>query len=303
MEFNGLQRFIDGALQVPPGPDAGKLPRRKQEFLDLLKLLAGKGGVELDGDLRPVVGPDEVGPTLRKILEYRKRLSRELDRAQRDPASRKEAGRRKAPKRVRNLQQELDRVKSEIARLEAQKRGTFAGPRTEEQRQRRLKTVRTERVVRVRRDIERVFAEGGPGVGSSTNGPVGRAGGNRLPWRVLPPGELTLERVLAHYERLARERPGQHFEPERIEKAFSLDPNAWWEGHAGFGGYVVFEYPGTDRVLLECGVYGNAIYVLGPRWQELSRRSKREVMEDPSSRRIPHRGEWFATLKAELGLR
>ena len=253
--------------------------------------------------MRPVADWRKDGPELRKAREYRERLSRELAKARLDSARRKGTRRRQALERVRDLQQELDRVKPEIARLEAQKRGVFAEPRTEEQRQRHLKAQRTDRFARVRRDIERVFAEGGPGVGPSTDGRVGRAGGKRLPWRVLPPGDLTLERVLAHYERLARERPGQHFVPERIEKAYSLDPNAWWEGHAGFGGYVVFEYPGTDRVLLECGVYGNAIYVLGPNWKELSRRGKREIMEDPSSRRIPHRGEWFATLKAELGLR
>ena len=48
MDFRGLREFIDESLRAPPGPDAGKLPRRKQEFWDLLRLMAVKGGVELD---------------------------------------------------------------------------------------------------------------------------------------------------------------------------------------------------------------------------------------------------------------
>ena len=109
--------------------------------------------------------------------------------------------------------------------------------------------------------------------------------------------------MLAHYRRLARERPGGRLEPERIEKAHSLGPKMWWEGLGGFDGYVVFEYPNTNGVLLESGLYGHAIYVLGPDWQRLSRLSKQEVLKDPSTRRIVHRGEWFSAVKAELGFR
>ena len=304
MDFRGLREFIDDSLRTPPGPEAKKLPRRKEEFLDLLRLLAAKGGIELDGDLRPVPVAEEDWPKLRKMQADRVRLSRELAQAQgRFSSAKKGKKRYRALEEVRKLRQELGLLGSQIGRLEARKRGAARNPRTEKQRLRRLKATRAERVARVGRDIERVFAAGGPGAGASAGGGAGPGGGKRLPWRVLPPGELTLEGVLAHYRRLARERPDRLFEPERIEKAMSLDPMMWWEGHEGFGGYVVFEYPGTDRVLLECGLKGNAIYVLGPDWQRLSRLSKREVLKDPSTRRIVHRGEWFETVRAELGLR
>ena len=306
MDFRGLREFIDVSLRTPPGPEAKKLPRSKREFQDLLMLLADKGGIELDGELRPVADAEEDDPKLRKMRMYRKKLAKALAQAQHEASvSVSMPGRRhkNAPKKVRDLREELGRLGSELTRLEALRKAALANPRTEKQKLRRLKAMRVERVGRVKRDIERVFAEGGPGVGPPPDLVGGRAGGRRLPWRVLPPGELTLAGVLAHYERLARQRPDARFEPERIEKAHSLGPDAWWGGSAGFGGYVVFEYPGTDRVLLECGLYGNAIYVLGPDWQRLSRLSKRQVLEDPSTRKIVHRGEWFATVKAELGLR
>ena len=303
MDFRGLREFIDVSLRTPPGPETKNLPRAKQEFLILLKLLAGKGEIELDGHLRPVADAEEDNPKLRKMRENRERLSRELARSQGELSSPKVAKSRKAPKKVRDLRQELGRVKSGIERIEAMKRAALANPRTEKQKLRQLRAKRMERVGRIRRDIERVFAEGGPGLVPSSDRGDGRLAGRRLPWRVLPPGELTLEKVLAHYERLARERPGRRFEPERIEKAYALGPTGWWGGSEGFGGYVVFEYPGTERVLLECGLNGNAIYVLGPDWKRLSRLSKREVLEAPSTRRIVHIGEWFETLKLELGFR
>lgn len=305
MDFRGLREFIDVSLRTPPGPKTKKLPRAKQEFLDLLKLLAGKGEIELDGDLRPVADAEENDPKLRTMRARRKILAKALAQAQHDLSV---PGRRNknAPTKVRDLREELGRLGSQIGRLEATKKADLANPRTEKQKLRQLKARRTERVGRVRRDIERVFAEGGPGVGPSSDRGDGRVAGRRLPWRVLPPGELTLERVLAHYERLARERPGRRFEPERIEKALSLGPTGWWEGSEGsegFGGYVVFEYPGTERVLLECGLYGNAIYVLGPDWKRLSRLSKRELLDGGSATRIVHVGAWFETLKLALRLR
>lgn len=126
----------------------------------------------------------------------------------------------------------------------------------------------------------------------------------RLPWRVLPPGELSLQRILVHYERLGRARPDIRYEPERIRKAYSLGPDGCYVGSDEFDGYVVFTFPRTNKALLERPVYGNAIYVLGPDWKRLSRLSKRELLADETHgvTRIVHKGDWFARTKLALGL-
>lgn len=147
-------------------------------------------------------------------------------------------------------------------------------------------------VARVRRDVERAFRPGGA-----------LASPGDLPWELLPPGQLTREGVLEHYRRLARAYPERGYEPERMVKAHSLGPRAWWKGRKGFYGYVVFEFADTEKVLLECPVYGNAIYVLGSDWQRLSRKSKGAVLLDDETERIPHAGDWFGRAKRALDIR
>lgn len=155
-------------------------------------------------------------------------------------------------------------------------------------------------VERARREVERAFRS-----------PAGNTMGHklaktrRLPWRLLPPGELTREAVMAHYRRLGRARPDIRFDPHRIEKAWSLGPSGCYVGEDEFNGYVVFTYPRTSKALLECPVYGHAIYVLGPDWERLSRLSKRELLADRARgvTKIVHKGNWFARTKAALGLR
>ena len=103
-----------------------------------------------------------------------------------------------------------------------------------------------------------------------------------------------------HYERLARAYPDRGYLPERMVKAHSLGPVQWWKGREGFQGYVVFEFMGTERVLLECPRYRNAIYVLGRDWRRLSRMGKRAVLEAAETERIPHTGDWSERTKRAL---
>jgi hypothetical protein len=121
---------------------------------------------------------------------------------------------------------------------------------------------REEIAARIRRDIDDAFA------------PEARPRTRQLPWRLLPPGELFVEGLRRHYDGLQRRNPEIRYGPERLETALSLGPEERYVGAGEFDGYVVFTYPGTERVLLECPVYGNAVYVLGSDWKRLSKQSK-----------------------------
>jgi hypothetical protein len=127
----------------------------------------------------------------------------------------------------------------------------------------------------------------------------------RLPWRLLPPGELSVERLRHHYKALQHRNPHIRYDPERITKAYSLGPEQCYIGTDEFDGYVVFTFAGTDRTLLECPVYGNAIYVLGPDWRRLSKMSKHELLSrrPRGVNKIVHKGNWFGRAKLVLGIR
>jgi hypothetical protein len=219
---------------------------------------------------------------------------REVERLK---AAVQEASRGGAP---RALRRRHDLAAGEARSFEAQERGDHKARREEAKRYHARARAQYEASVRWRKgvmkgnaDLRKARLERAEGTAARIRSAFAMedpATSGRLPWRPLPPGELTREGVGEHYRKLAREHPNRRYVLQRIDKAFALGPSRWWEGLDGFGGYVVFGYPGTDKVLLECAIYGNAIYVLGPDWQRLSRLSKQEAMKDPSSRRIAHRG-------------
>ncbi len=122
-----------------------------------------------------------------------------------------------------------------------------------------------------------------------------------LSWRVLPPGELSVDSISRHYDRLQRQNPRIKYERERIVKAFSLGPKECYVGKNEFEGYVVFTFAHTTKALLECPLYGNAIYIIDSDWKRWSRMSKQELLSSSHEvTRIIHRGNWFSEVKREL---
>lgn len=122
----------------------------------------------------------------------------------------------------------------------------------------------------------------------------------RVPWRILPPGELSFDNILQHFNRLQQLNPHIRYERDRITKAYSLDPKEVILGSAEFEGYIVFIFAHTRRVLLECPVYDHAIYVINSDWESLSKLTKQELLEHHKATKIVHRGDWFWRLEQEL---
>ena len=165
----------------------------------------------------------------------------------------------------------------------------------EEKRQRKRQESLTARlgvVDMVRRDIERAFK---PGADVPTE---------RVHWRLLPPGESSLDDIRRRYDVLRHQGKLVGYDEERLNKAFDLGPNKAHVGSAGFDGYIIFTFDYTSKALMECPKVGNAIYVIGSDWERWSRMSKQELMVDQSGEviRIPHQGDWFGKVKQELGI-
>ncbi len=287
MDFRQLRQFIDESLRQRFGPSSDDRPRSMEEFLTLLAMLRKK----IDRwDLPPIplapAGPPafpEFSPSegLGSLLRQRGQLASELARARGNPSATKRS--------VKKLERKLRFLEEDIAPLNAREREEHAKRRddhlrsyreakeahdsgvrrraAEALRQRQLRPRRLEIADRVSTDIERAFGFGD--VVAATD---------RLPWRVLPPGELSVGNVLRHYEGLQRRNPHVVYDRERIAKAFSLNPDRCYVGSDEFDGYIVFAFSRTEKVLLECPVFGNAIYVIHSDWRRLSRTTKQDLL-------------------------
>jgi hypothetical protein len=143
---------------------------------------------------------------------------------------------------------------------------------------------------RIRRDIERIFM-------LKPTAPT-----NEVFWHILPPGEWTVDSVLSHYSTLQRTNPNVKFDVDRLRQVFSLGPSTLYVGIDEFEGYIVFAFPKTKKVVLECPVYGNAIYIIPENWESLSRLSKGELLSGFPGQvlRIVHAGDWYPRLRAKL---
>jgi hypothetical protein len=63
-----------------------------------------------------------------------------------------------------------------------------------------------------------------------------------------------------------------------VYKRFALKPSSVYVGIGEFDGYIVLAFRQTRKVVLECPIYGNAIYVIHEDWQRLAKMPKFELL-------------------------
>lgn len=112
-------------------------------------------------------------------------------------------------------------------------------------------------------------------------------------WELLPPGEKqeTLTRILALSSNTnpeARKRI-----TDRYEFLHSLKPEKFIAGTSEFRRYFGAQFA-SDLVVFENVDYGNAIYVMFDDWEQLSKKSRTELLSSKTSefQRIPHTKTW-----------
>ena len=89
---------------------------------------------------------------------------------------------------------------------------------------------------------------------------------------------------------------------QRLEILMQYKPVQCYVGIDEFQGYFVFLFSHTNKVVLECPQYGNAIYIIDGNWKTLCRCSKHDLISDRAKRvtRIIHSGRWAKRLRAVL---
>ncbi len=324
MNFGELREFVDGSLDAIRKGDPGEgLPQTREEFAALADMLDAKID-EARAEIPPIPPVPEPPPgydpgipsysdgeffrssKLRDLEWELYRQEDELEDARDDPGV--------SRWRYDHLRQEVWDLRRRVEELEEEEKRSWParyaahakvapGHRRNVRRRdqevteinKRLGILNRQRefVQRIRRTIESTF-------GASAGVP-----GRRVQWRLLPPGTVSRQGLQRHFDELRRRRPSIEFDRDRIEKAMDLNPKELHEEiDAAVDGYIVFTFEHTPSVLLECPRVGNAIYVVHRDWEIWSRMTKQELMADDSGAvvRIPHRGDWYARVKKELGI-
>ena len=113
-------------------------------------------------------------------------------------------------------------------------------------------------------------------------------------WEILPPGERTetLARILSKFR-----APSEAVKKKLLERyAFleKLKPVAYISGTSGFQRYFGAKF-GDNLVVFENIEYGNAVYIMFEKWEELSKLSRIELLRSRRSagfQRVVHPAGW-----------
>lgn len=127
----------------------------------------------------------------------------------------------------------------------------------------------------------------------------------RLSFVLLPPETWNIGQVVSHYRKLGQ-RTGvfgdRRIEWSRLKDIESLKPVRCHVGRDSWHGYVVFEFAGSKRVVLECPIEGNATYVLSGDWKKMVANTKGELRARFAKHyeKIVHKGEWLSRIRWAL---
>lgn len=99
----------------------------------------------------------------------------------------------------------------------------------------------------------------------------------------LPRGDVPWRALDEHLKERARRTKSQ-YDPERARTAIRVltqdnQPDFVALGRDEFDGYVAFGFRRNGICILENFDYGNATYVFGENWEELSRRTKADLIQ------------------------
>ncbi|MFD4876046.1 hypothetical protein ACFWOB_22180 [Streptomyces sp. NPDC058420] len=122
-----------------------------------------------------------------------------------------------------------------------------------------------------------------------------------LNWEFLPVGTRETDAVISELTRrlrLNRGDPRREGVEARLEALLALRPEQMLYGTSGFQRYVGAQFA-PDLVVFENARYGNAIYVMFEDWEELSRRSRVDLLAGSGRgfERITHRRGWEGRLR------
>ena len=125
-------------------------------------------------------------------------------------------------------------------------------------------------------------------------------------FELLPPGEWTLEKTIQQYrdnEKAIFSKWQSVIDYDRIKQIDRLNHDRQYWGTKSFLGYSVYEFTRYEKVVVDCPIVGNAVYLLYKnRWKNQIRLSKKELRDlfPGKYKKIVHKGEWLNKVREEL---
>ena len=316
MGFAQLRRFIHDAVESlshPLSPANEKYPRAKEELLALCDVLSAKAE-RLKRNAPALERPTYDGPKhpgyfftpstkLEALYAEQRRADRRVDEAIRYEYSKTY---------LEYIEDELERIESKTAPVEAREQrehnarldAYYQARKPYEHRYQswrahseKLHEDELQRDKAVRSAYRKVKDAFNPKRGS------GLKGMGSLPFELAAPGEGTDNQAVYRYYREVLSQGGlDGFDQERLDNLLALPRRGWMRGTSGFYGYIVLLFDHTEKVIMECPVRDNAIYVLDSGERRLLEKNKQELIASPEAKRIFHTGDWYSRLKKELGI-
>lgn len=117
----------------------------------------------------------------------------------------------------------------------------------------------------------------------------------QVEWEIFPPGqgnfEKNLQRLISKHRNPSKKIIDIY--SDRMEFFEELKPIRYISGTNSFSSYFGAQIT-KNLVVLENASYGNAIYILFEEWEELSKKSRTELLNstDRNFERITHTGNW-----------
>lgn len=126
----------------------------------------------------------------------------------------------------------------------------------------------------------------------------------RLNWTILPPGEMPWSQLRKAIDPFIQKAPkgNQPVIQYRLETINRYKPDFQAVGHGGFSGYVILGFKDKNLYTLESIYYGNATYIFDENWEELSKKTKAEILNEKlQTARLIHREGWDINISNLLG--
>ena len=122
-------------------------------------------------------------------------------------------------------------------------------------------------------------------------------------WRFLPPGRYPWDNLKDHLNKMLRATAsGTHLViMDRQETITRYAPDELYVGKGGFADYIAYVFKSRGLVIMESIRRDNALYAFGEAWEQCSKLTKAEVINNRLHReRIIHTAGWKARLQRVL---
>ena len=116
----------------------------------------------------------------------------------------------------------------------------------------------------------------------------------RVNWEILPPGEYPWERLSEVIGNIKSNRPnvGKR-QAHTMDRILRYKPSQVIVGVGGFRGYIIMAFEDKNLFVVENPLYGNATYVFDNNWEEFSKLSKSDIINNNLMKcRYEHRTGW-----------